>query len=287
MDRFMPSCLLLAGLITAWPVAAQSNSPAGSSSAPVLLITPALLAYRTVAVGTTNDQSLVVLNGGGGLLTGTASVGAPFSIVSGADYSLAGNQQQRVIIRYNPNEPGSHTQSVSFSGVSGVNATVRGQAANVNSSLSFSATNGTIAPPFAVVENAVSQPIESGVADGGRAIYGFTITNSGPYVISAEVSAPNAVPGACYLSVDTEPVEPIAIWDIPPTAGFTNQLVTWRGEKSLASPAPIPKVFQLAAGNHFLIVGGKAAGTQLKSLTLLSYSDKPPSPTNLRVISAQ
>jgi hypothetical protein len=195
MDRFISTCLLLAGLITAWPVAAQSNSPAGSSSAPVLLIAPA--------------------------------------------------------------------------------------------TLFFAATNGTIAPPFAVVADAVSQPIESGVADGGRATYGFTITNAGAYVISAEVNASTKATNAFYFSVDTEPLEPIAIWDVSPTTGFANQLVTWRGEKSPASPAPVPKVFQLAAGNHLLIVGGKAAGTQLKSLTLLPYADKPPSPTNLRVISAQ
>lgn len=284
MHRIIPSCLLLAGSITNWPVAAQSNSPAGSSSVPVALITPAHLDYRTVAIGTTNDQALVIRNSGGGLLTGTASVAAPFSIISGANYSLAGTQQQVVIVRYCPAEPGCHTQLVSFAGAGGVDSAVRGQAARINSGWHFAATNGTIAAPFTVIEGAIAQPMDSGYADGGRAIFGFTITNSGPYVISAEVSAPKAAPGACYVSVDAEPVEPTAIWDIPPSEGFTNQLVTWRGENPLASPRSSPKVFELMPGEHFLVVVGKTAGTRLKSLSLLPYSDKPAPPTNLRII---
>jgi len=58
-------------------------------------------------LGKTADVSITFWNYGGGTLTGTASIGAPFSIVSGGSYSLTPGQPNTVVVRYNPTTAGS------------------------------------------------------------------------------------------------------------------------------------------------------------------------------------
>jgi hypothetical protein len=82
--------------------------------------------YGSVLIGTSVTNQVLLRNAGGGTLSGTAGVSAPFSIVSGGTYSLSAGLSQPVKIRYNPVAAGSHSQTVTFSGANGVTAAVSG-----------------------------------------------------------------------------------------------------------------------------------------------------------------
>lgn len=60
-----------------------------------------------VFLGKTSDTAITFWNYGGQTLTGNASIGAPFSIVSGGSYSLNPGQANTVVVRYNPTTAGS------------------------------------------------------------------------------------------------------------------------------------------------------------------------------------
>ncbi len=91
-------------------------------------VTPANQNFGIVAVGTTTNQTLTVQNTGEDTLTGSASVVAPFSIVSGGAYSLSAGQSQPVTVSYSPTAAGSSAGVVVFSGGFGASAAVNGAA---------------------------------------------------------------------------------------------------------------------------------------------------------------
>jgi hypothetical protein len=59
--------------------------------------------------------AFVIWNYGGGRLTGTVSVPAPFSIVSGASFSLLPGQPQEVVVRFSSGTAGSFSKSIAIS----------------------------------------------------------------------------------------------------------------------------------------------------------------------------
>jgi hypothetical protein len=67
--------------------------------------------------------AFVIWNYGGGRLTGTVSAPAPFSIVSGASFSLLPGQPQEVVVRFSSGTAGSFSKSIAISS-NGGNATV-------------------------------------------------------------------------------------------------------------------------------------------------------------------
>ena len=58
------------------------------------------------------------------------------------------------------------------------------------------------------------------------------------------------------------------IWDIPITSGLTEQTVSWRGNGTHKVNQFAPKVFNLSAGTHQLIVRGREANCQLGQITI-------------------
>jgi hypothetical protein len=114
---------------------ASLNSPVSATvtvidddTLPVLLVTPSMNDFDQVAVGSTNARSFTVENSGGGTLSGSAVVSSPFSVFSGGSYSLGAGQSAQVVVRYTPGAAGSHSNNVSFSGESGAQRPVIGQA---------------------------------------------------------------------------------------------------------------------------------------------------------------
>ncbi len=69
---------------------------------PVLSVLPASLDFGAVAVGTTKTLSVTVRNTGTGVLSGTASVAVPFSILTGSPFSLDAGQAREVIVQFTP-----------------------------------------------------------------------------------------------------------------------------------------------------------------------------------------
>jgi hypothetical protein len=136
--------------------------------------------------------------------------------------------------------------------------------------LSFNADSGTLTSPFIAVNGIVSQSLQTSLTGSGEAVYNFPIDLSGKYVVSALLSAPSTGENSVYINVDGEPTDPLMIWDIPVTTGFTNQIASWRGNGSPNGPPQFsPKVFNLKAGTHQLYVRGREANVQLQSFTIV------------------
>ena len=71
------------------------------------------------------------------------------------------------------------------------------------------------------------------------------------------------------------------IWDIPLTSGFEQRVASWRGNGTDVSNQFVPKVFNLSAGQHQLIIRGREANVLLTSFAIQSL---PTPPVNLRVV---
>jgi hypothetical protein len=106
------------------------------------------------------------------------------------------------------------------------------------------------------------------VTNGGRAVFNFTVTNAGNYVIETLVNAPDESSNSFYLNIDATPTDPDMIWDIEVTSGFAKRTVGWRGSGSDSSDEFAPKHFKLAPGAHTLVIVGREPGVQLKSVSL-------------------
>jgi hypothetical protein len=81
-------------------------------------VTPTATAnFGSVNVGGTTTQLFTVTNTRGGTVTGAASVGAPFSVVSGSPFSLAGlGATATIAVQFRPTSPGVTTTNLNFHG---------------------------------------------------------------------------------------------------------------------------------------------------------------------------
>jgi hypothetical protein len=96
---------------------------------PVIYVTPMALDFGRVAAQATATNTFLVENMGKGTLRGTATVAAPFKILSGGDYTLRENEAQVVTVVYTPSGAASDTQTVKFTGGGGAKATATGKLA--------------------------------------------------------------------------------------------------------------------------------------------------------------
>jgi Big-like domain-containing protein/purple acid phosphatase-like protein len=88
-------------------------SPAGSVS------------VGTVTVGSYAEQSFTVSNTSGGTISGSASVGAPFSVVSGTPFTLAGQSTtQTVRVRFTPTAATTVSTTLTFAAAGGTLSTI-------------------------------------------------------------------------------------------------------------------------------------------------------------------
>jgi hypothetical protein len=251
-----------------WTVGAYEYG--ASSTNPVLSVSPNGLSFGAVVSGRTATNYFTVQNAGAGLLSGTATLGSTtngFKIVSGGTYSLSAGQTQTVAVTYTPSGP-NDSQIITFTGGGGATATASGSLLTVQSGLSFPSSAGAITAPFVNNGGYISQSIQTGVTDGGRAVYGFRITNAGSYTISANVNAPDESANSIYVNIDNDPADPAMIWDIPVTTGFSNQIVAWRGNGTSTNSQFVPNVFPLSAGTHQLIIVGREAGVELGAIRI-------------------
>ena len=279
----------------AWDIGAYAYGSGVSNTNPVVFVTPTSLDFGILPVGATNNLTLTVQNTGTGTLTGSASVPAPYRVISGGNYSLGSNQSQTVTVQFSPTTPGVSNQTIAFTGGNGASASFTGTAYAVQPSLSFKAAAGTIVSPFVVsnispisvsgtvVSNYLSQAVTTGLSGSGEVIYGFSIASAGSYVVSTVVNVPSTAANSFYVNIDGQPTDPTMIWDPQVTSGFTNLVVSWRGTGTDTNNQFAPQVFSLAAGTHQLIVRGREAGGQLANLNIMPYAALP-TPTGLRVL---
>jgi len=136
-----------------------------------------------------------------------------------------------------------------------------------------SVNSGVISYPFIADDGAVYQTdYTPDPAQGGEAIYNFTLSEPGNFVVSAMVNAPDSDSNSFFLDIDAEPTNPEMIWDIPVTCGFENRTVSWRGSGTEDANQFDPMVFTLSAGTHQLIVRGCEANCQLGTITVSAAS---------------
>src|SRR5207249_3862379 len=95
-------------------------------------VSPSSRSFGSVPLGSSEDRSFTVQNVGGGVLSGSATVGIPFSIVSGGAYSLAMGQSQLVTVRFTPSAIGTSSSAVAFSGAAGTTRAVSGSGISVS-----------------------------------------------------------------------------------------------------------------------------------------------------------
>ena len=150
------------------------------------------------------------------------------------------------------------------------------------SGLTFAADSGTISLPFIANNGTVFQPAGTGLENGGRAVYSFNLVRAGSYLVSAMVSAPSEGQNSFYINIDAGPTDPLMIWDIPVCTTLTRHFVSWRGNGNgnPGSSQHSPKVFNLSAGTHQLIIRGREANARLGTISLV------PAPPTLQIQTA-
>jgi hypothetical protein len=146
--------------------------------------------------------------------------------------------------------------------------------------LTIEAESGVISAPFTVTNGYVYQSLQTGVTNGGRAVYEFTITNAGKYAILATVQAPDAAANSFFVGIDQEPQDPASVWEFPAKSEFAKLLVTSRGDTS-----PSGHAYALSEGKHQLIIRGSGANARLDRLSIVRVPESPPAPpANLRIV---
>ena len=110
-----------------------SPSASGVAQMDVTVAPTTATSFGSIVVGSTVDRTFTVQNTSAASISGTASAGAPFSVVAGGALSLAPGASQVVTVRFAPTATGT------FAG--NVNVTVSGD--TVSRGLSGAATAGT------------------------------------------------------------------------------------------------------------------------------------------------
>jgi len=140
-------------------------------------------------------------------------------------------------------------------------------------SLTFAATSGTISAPFYVTNgNAIVQSAYTALSASGQAVYNFNVPTAGTYVVTAQTLAPSESYNSFFVNIDAQPTDPTMIWDVPVSTTMTSQTVAWRGNGTTSSAQFAPKVFNLTAGAHQLIIRGREGLTQLGTITIAPTS---------------
>ena len=139
--------------------------------------------------------------------------------------------------------------------------------------VTLSVSTAEVTAPLVLTNGCISQPEKTELPAGGKAVYNFTITNAGNYLIKAMVNAPEEDSNSLYVNIDAQPEDPAMIWDIVDvTSGFEERTVSWRGKGTPEQDEIVPKHFKLSAGAHKLIVVGREPA-QWKSISILPAAD--------------
>ena len=90
------------------------STVATAAAALELSATPSTLTFGSVTIGSFLEQVFTVQNMRTGPVSGTASVSAPFTIVSGSAFTLAGSGTTEVTVRFTPTALVTSTTNVNF-----------------------------------------------------------------------------------------------------------------------------------------------------------------------------
>ena len=148
---------------------------------------------------------------------------------------------------------------------------------NAPAAAELTASAATLTAPLVLTTNGILCLTNDSMADvssGGKAVFSFSITNAGNFVIEALAHGPDDSSNSYFVNMDAAPADDM-IWDVEVADGFEKHLMTWRGSGDATSPEFAPKVFKLAAGKHQIILVGREPGTELKSITIRPAINAP------------
>jgi hypothetical protein len=188
---------------------------------PRISVAPSSQDFGSIKVGNTVDRNFTVQNTGGGNLSGSASVPAPYSIVSGASYNLGAGASHTVTLLYSPTAAGTHNQAVSFTGGGGATRPVTGSA--------YLAPAILVTPPsfdFGQVEV------------GSINTRSFTVQNTGGGTLSgsANVATPFSIISGGTYNVTAGQSNLVVVQYRPTIAGAHNNNVTFTGATGATRP---------------------------------------------------
>lgn len=222
--------------------------------------------------GTIDSVFVVTNTAGAGTLNGTVSTAPPFSIVGNATYALTTGHSTNITVRYSPTVVANDSGTLTFTGGGGATVSVTGFGGPVFAvGSTIPATNGLVFAPFTT--NAAASLTQTSDAltpnDGGRAIYWFNLSATTNITISATVTATNVSQNSFWVSVDNEPTDPTMIWDVVDLAtNFPTRVVSWRGTGTESAPQFATNSWAPLVGYHKVIIRGREANAQLKTLTV-------------------
>ena len=157
---------------------------------PVWVVSPSNWSFGTVELGGSAERTFLVTNQGGGFLSnGVATVGTPFTVVSGGAFNLPGYGATNVVVRFTPGGAGSYSNNVVF------NISNGGAATNAVTGIAVTPGQMDVSPAhwdFGVV------------AVGASAQCTFVVTNLGGAPVSggvASVSPPFSVVAGSNFTV--------------------------------------------------------------------------------------
>jgi uncharacterized repeat protein (TIGR01451 family) len=188
-----------------------------------IAVNPASLDFGTIAAGTTSQRVFVVSNAGGTtIINGTATVGAPFAIIAGQQFSVPALGATNVTVQFAPGGAGAFTGQVVFATANGGGSTnpATGAAASAPAaSFTAASTNGA-APLVVNFADSSSGTITNRLwsfGDTGTSTLAspsHTYSNAGVFSVSLTVFGPGG-------SSMTNAPNLITVTNVLPVAGFT------------------------------------------------------------------
>lgn len=189
----------------------------GTGVKPVLAVEPqTTVDFGEANIGESKElTAFTIRNTGTGTLTGTASVGAPFAVTSGASYSIQAGASQPVKISFSPTSTGTTTKTVTFTGGAGATRSVKGTGTRPVLS---------VEPPTAV---------DFGEVEVGQTkdLAAFTVKNTGTGTLAgqATVEAPFVVVSGGTYSLGSGQAQTVTIRFGPTVSGAVSKTVTFTG----------------------------------------------------------
>ena len=189
---------------------------------PQVSVSPSSLSFGSVEAGScSSTQPFSVTNAGGGSLSGTVSVSAPFEITVGGSFSglVSGGSAHQVRVRFCPpagSSSGGVSRSVSFSSNGG----------NVSRSVS-----GTVTLPPEIRVTPSSILWFAGVPVGSSRTLGFEVCNTGGGTLSGTVSTsqPFSIVGSASYSISSQECRELLVRFTPETADDYSRTVSFTG----------------------------------------------------------
>ena len=150
-------------------------------------VSPTEIDFGDVTLGDSASAVFTVTNAGGGVVNGSATVDAPFTIVPPESYTLSPGQSAAVTVSFTPTEPGDHTAAVAFTGGGGAERPVHGSGVEPTTleSVSLEPSAALLAPEAAlalalVPADAIPADVEWRTTGGRLEVDGATATYTAP-----------------------------------------------------------------------------------------------------------